>query len=75
MVKGDPDIPMERKVLFQQVETLNNGKQYIIEISLTKKKFMILAVRKGKHYKLEFPKKQGKKILDELDGQCEVLVR
>jgi hypothetical protein len=47
---------------------LGNGKNYVLEVSLTKIKLLIIAARKSKHYILEFPKKQGKKIIMELGG-------
>jgi len=42
---------------------LNNNKDYVIELSLTQRKLIIIAARKRKHYKLEFPKKQGKRLI------------
>lgn len=39
------------------------SKEYVIEISFTQVRMVIVAARKRKHYKLELPKKQGKKLL------------
>ena len=45
---------------------LNNRKDYVVEISFTKTKMLIIAARKRNHFTMEFPKKQGKKMAKEL---------
>ncbi|CDW82553.1 UNKNOWN [Stylonychia lemnae] len=61
--KDDPELQLERKVIHQEMYTLNNGKDYVIELSFTQRKLIIIAARKRKHFKLEFPKKQGKRLV------------
>ena len=43
-------------------------KEYIVEISFTRTKLMIIVSRRRYHYKTEFPIVQGKKIINTLGG-------
>jgi hypothetical protein len=63
-------VPYDRKVLFQDMMRIPGTKKrdYVVEISMTKTKLMIVAARKNKHYKLELPKKQGKRLLYDICG-------
>lgn len=45
LIKGDEDIPLERKVVLQQQHVMN-GKEYLVEFSFSKNKFIIIACRK-----------------------------
>lgn len=54
----DPDLSPDRRVKFQQTTQMKRGIDYVVEISLTKKKLHIVCARgKDKHFKMEFPKK------------------
>lgn len=61
--KDEPDLNSDRKVKFQDYLILNDLKEYLIEISFTKTKLLIIACRRNHHYKCEFPIVQGKKIV------------
>jgi len=67
--KDDSDLPFERKVHFQELMFIKGTKkEYVVEISYTKTKMIIIVARKRKHYKLEFPKKQGKRLIYDIVG-------
>ena len=53
---------------------LNTNKDYMVEISYTKTKMLIIAARKIKHLVLEFPRKQGKKLVEQVGGSYETLL-
>ena len=56
MFKDEADLPHNRSVKLQEQRTLNDGKLYMIEISVTKTKLIIIAARPKRHRKIEFPK-------------------
>lgn len=53
--------------------TLNDLKEYTVEISFTRTKLLIIISRRNHHYKCEFPIVQGKKIIATLGGSKRAL--
>lgn len=45
-------------------------KEFVVEISFSHTKMIVIAARKRKHYKLELPKKQGKRLVFDVCGGC-----
>ena len=57
IVRDNPEIPTERKVKMQMEKALNDKRIYMIEISFTKTKFIVIAASRAKNYYMELPKK------------------
>ncbi len=53
--KDEPNLPVKRRVRFQDWLELNDMRSYLIEISVTKTKMIIIAARKLNHLMLEYP--------------------
>lgn len=65
--KDEPQLPIERRVVYRETHPLC-GKPYAIEISFSKHKIYVVAMRKNKHFIWETFKKQGKKLVSESGG-------
>lgn len=61
-------------MIYQNNTILNNDREYLIEVSVTKLKLFIMAIRKDRPLKIVFPKKQGMKLLEELNMDFEKLL-
>eukprot|EP00347_Sterkiella_histriomuscorum_P016145 403354312 len=69
--KDDPSIPVDRKVVFQEMVVLNNKKEFMVEISFAQTKLVVIAARKRAHFSMEFPKKQARRLIYDVCGSCE----